>query len=1203
MKFHSIQLEEGSAVTNMTLASGTSFPDNPTEGELFYRSDVDPSVKGMYVYIRGLWGRIASADAITVPSGVSFPSAANPGDLFYINTNDSSKGLYVYSGDAWGLVADGGSGSVATVTGDVTGTLTTGSSGALTLATVSTAGTSGSASKTVTVTIDAKGRVTSLSDQDIAIAASQVTSGTFADARISETSVTQHQGSIDIDASQVTSGTFSNARVAQSNITQHQAALTILESQITDGAVLARVSGDETITGSWHFNNGFSSDGAITASNISGTNTGDQTITLTGDVTGSGTGSFATTITSGSVSNVKLASMPAHTFKGNNTGSTAVPDDLTAAELTAELDLFTSTLKGLVPGSGGGVTNFLRADGTWAAPVVVSSFNTRTGAVTLTSSDVTTALGFTPLSGNQTITVSGDATGSGTTSIALTLGTVNSNVGSFGSASAVPTLTVNGKGLVTAVSNTPIAIAASQVTSGTFADARIAQSNVTQHQAALTILESQITDGSLLARNAGNETITGTWTFNNAVTGATPTAGAHLATKDYVDNLATGLDFKASVRAATTANITLSGTQTVDGVALVAGNRVLVKDQTDNTTNGIYVVASGAWTRATDADNTPSNEVSSGMYCFVESGTTNADTGWVLTTDGGNVTLGTTALVFTQFTGLGQITAGTGLSKTGSTLSIANTGTAGTYTAVTTNAQGQVTSGANLTATGDVTGTASGTSIALSLPSVGTPVTSSFVKITTDAKGRVSGTTAVTASDITGLVDSTYVNVAGDTMTGTLNLPSNGLVVGTNQLVVSGGNVGIGISNPSARFQVLNGDNSNGAIRLSATGTTVGNFASMTYITGTASWGVGTEAGNGRFFIYNSQGVSDQLVFTGGSNSTAAINALGTGTIRLNTAGGNTRVLITDTGRVGIRTQTPAVTLDVAGDINASSSLNVGFNRASDGSAVLDLQAQGGTGIDYNARLQRASGVDGALTLTNAGNGGLVLQTEGNGFVNIRQGNTSRLEVYSNSQVFLTAANADNTTTLRTTTADRQIALSFTHGTPTIAATNFIGSAGAAGQLVADSGQYDVVSRTNGRSFRWSVNDGTSSALVLSSTGGVSINNSPVSNTKLFVNGSVAQNVVAVAASDINWSQGNYFTRTISTATTFTFSNFPASGFAMITLKITNGGSATVTWPTGTKWNGGVAPTLTAAGVDIISFFTDDGGTTIHAFLVSKDSK
>jgi len=412
------------------------------------------------------------------------------------------------------------------------------------------------------------------------------------------------------------------------------------------------------------------------------------------------------------------------------------------------------------------------------------------------------------------------------------------------------------------------------------------------------------------------------------------------------------------------------------------------------------------------------------------------------------------------------------------------------------------------------------------------------------------------------------------------------------------GNVGIGITNPSARFQVLNGDNSSGAIRLSATGTTAGNFASMTYITGTASWQVGTEAGNGRFFIYNSQGGSDQLVFSGGTNSLVAINALGTGTIRLNTAGNN-RVLITDTGRVGIQTQTPVVTLDVAGDINASSSLNVGFNRASDGSAVLDLQAQGGTGIDYNARLQRASGVDGALTLTNAGNGGLVLQTEGNGFVNIRQGNTSRVEDYINSQVFLTAANADNTTTLRNTTAGRQIALSFTHGTPTIAATNFIGSAGTAGQLVADSGQYDMVYRTNGTGMRWSVNDGTSSALVLSSTGGVSINNSPVSNTKLFVNGSVAQNVVAVAASDINWSQGNYFTRTISTATTFTFSNFPASGFAMITLKITDGGSASITWPT-VKWSGGTPPTLTTNGIDIINFFTDDGGTTVYGILAGK---
>ena len=94
----------------------------------------------------------------------------------------------------------------------------------------------------------------------------------------------------------------------------------------------------------------------------------------------------------------------------------------------------------------------------------VLSFNTRTGAVTLTSTDVTGALGFTPISGNQTITLSGDASGSGTTAITVTLATVNSNVGSFGTATQVPQITVNGKGLITAVSNVTITPAASSIT-------------------------------------------------------------------------------------------------------------------------------------------------------------------------------------------------------------------------------------------------------------------------------------------------------------------------------------------------------------------------------------------------------------------------------------------------------------------------------------------------------------------------------------------------------------------------------------------------------------------------------------------------------------------------------------------------------------------------------------------------------------------
>ncbi len=147
----------------------------------------------------------------------------------------------------------------------------------------------------------------------------------------------------------------------------------------------------------------------------------------------------------------------------------------------------------------------------------------------------------------------------------------------------------------------------------------------------------------------GNQTVAGNKTFTGAVMlAADPTAGLGAATKQYVDNVATGLDPKASVRAATTANITLSGAQTVDGVALVAGDRVLAKDQTTASQNGIYVVASGAWARAGDADNSPANEVSSGLFCFTDEGTVNAGIGWVLATPN-PITLDTTALTFVRF--------------------------------------------------------------------------------------------------------------------------------------------------------------------------------------------------------------------------------------------------------------------------------------------------------------------------------------------------------------------------------------------------------------------------------------------------------------------------------------------------------------------------------------------------------------------------
>ena len=156
---------------------------------------------------------------------------------------------------------------------------------------------------------------------------------------------------------------------------------------------------------------------------------------------------------------------------------------------------------------------------------------------------------------------------------------------------------------------------------------------------------------------------------------ADPTNAQDAATKAYVDAARSGLDVKQSVRAATTAAVLLaSGLEngdTVDGVTLATGDRVLVKNQGTASENGIYVVqSSGAAVRATDFDGT--GEVSGGAFTFVEEGTENADSGWVVTSNGA-ITVGTDAIAWVQFSGAGQITAGTGLTKTGNTINAVGT--------------------------------------------------------------------------------------------------------------------------------------------------------------------------------------------------------------------------------------------------------------------------------------------------------------------------------------------------------------------------------------------------------------------------------------------------------------------------------------------------------------------------------------------------
>jgi hypothetical protein len=200
---------------------------------------------------------------------------------------------------------------------------------------------------------------------------------------------------------------------------------------------------------------------------------------------------------------------------------------------------------------------------------------------------------------------------------------------------------------------------------------------------------------------------------------ANPVNANDAVNKYYVDTYATGLDIKQSVRAASTDNLSVTYNATggtsgrgqitgapnsLDGIALAAGNRILLKDQTASAQNGIWVVttlgtgANGVWDRATDFDQDA--EVTSGAFTFIEEGSVQTGQGWVLTT-ANPITVGGsagTALSFTQFSGAGQIITGTGIAKSGNTLSLASgVVTAGTYRSVNVDTYGRVIGGSNPT--------------------------------------------------------------------------------------------------------------------------------------------------------------------------------------------------------------------------------------------------------------------------------------------------------------------------------------------------------------------------------------------------------------------------------------------------------------------------------------------------------------------------
>jgi len=288
-----------------------------------------------------------------------------------------------------------------------------------------------------------------------------------------------------------------------------------------------------------------------------------------------------------------------------------------------------------------------------------------------------------------------------------------------------------------------------------------------------SVTNATITNSTIDSTTIGATTpSTGVFTNVTTTTGTistTPVNSTDIANKLYVDTVALGISWKEPAQAGTTGNITLSGLQTIDGVALQAGNIVLVKNQTNAAQNGIYVASSGAWSYALGST-TWSEYV--GALIFVDGGGQAGTLWYNLAQPGG--TLGTTNMTWSNFSTSGSYTAGTGLTLSGSAFSITNTGvSAGSYTNanITVNAQGQITSASSGSAGGVTTFSAGTTGFTPSTATTGAITLSGTLNVTNGGTGvatltglaygnGTSAFTAATGSQVVSVIGSTAVTNA-----------------------------------------------------------------------------------------------------------------------------------------------------------------------------------------------------------------------------------------------------------------------------------------------------------------------------------------------------------------------------------------------------------------------------------------------------------
>lgn len=746
---------------------------------------------------------------------------------------------------------------------------------------------------------------------------------------------------------------------------------------------------------------------------------------------------------------------------------------------------------------------------------------------------------------------------------------------------------------------------------------------------------------------------TGAFTNISTTTGTitTPPASAtdivnYLALQSY----AVGISWKAPVTVATAANITLSGTQTIDGIALVVGNTVLVKDQSTASQNGIYTVQSGAWTYATGC--TTWEQYVSALV-FVEYGTL-AGSAWYCTAQPGG-TLGTTAMTWSNFSTAASYSAGTGLTLTGYQFSITPVGTAGTYGSassvpvVTTNASGQVSSVTN-TAIAISNSQVSGLGTMSTQNAGAVAITGGTIDATTiggTTAGAVTGTTITANTQFTG---------AGTGLTGT----ASGLSIGGNAATATSATTATNLAGGAAGsvpYQASSGSTSmlaagtNGQVLTLASG--VPSWATPTTGTVTSVGGTGTVSGislsgavtsSGDLTLGGSLDLSSPPAIGGTAPNTGAFTTLDATSFATNVAaagltlsgtsltadGTDTNINMTLTpkgsGGLGIN-GTP--TGDIAGSTLTAkfcvkqdeSGPVAGFVKANNSSA-----APGSTIYGCRSRGTLASPAivqndDTLVSLLALGFDGTDLaqsaeidfQVDGVPGANDMPGRIVFKTSPDGTQTTVEAMRIDST---QTVTAGKLVSSTSLNLGGTLAIS---GSNGTSGQVLTSAGAGAAPTWTTPTSYATITDDTTTNATRYPlfadattgnltteytsstkwqfnpSTGYMTVTGltSPIINNPTVTN--YVESVVAIgtvtSSSTLSLTNGTVQTATLtaSTACTFTMPTATAGkSFILLLKQAASTGNGTATF-TGVKWSASGAPTITATAgkMDILTFVAD----------------